>query len=148
MTHVEQYLAAHGLDGVVRIPQDEYGGIPRDGYLAHFTLEITTVEAGKRYALPRILRHGYLHGGVEVLPKLSFDDSYFGECLEVRNRISYDALVQKDFEHSLRHIQSAESLKHYILERYRASKPDLTPHDILSRGVARILFRLSSRGTP
>lgn len=55
-----QYVQQHGLEGFIRISNDEYAGIPQGGWLAHFNLEQTTVKAGHTYALPRILKHGYL----------------------------------------------------------------------------------------
>jgi hypothetical protein len=139
----DSYLGEYTLD-VVRIPQEEYGGIPSDGFLAHFNLAHTTVEVGKQYTLPHILRHGYLkEDGEEVPPELSFDDVYVGEVLEVRNNISYDALTAADFEHSMTHIQTVDALKLYIIARYSKSKPGLSEADILSRGVSRMLLQLS-----
>lgn len=139
-----RYLALHHLDGVVRIPQAEYSGIPGSGYLAHFNLEKTDVVVGKRYALPRIIRHGFVEAnGREVLPELSFDDIYVGECVEVQNHLPYSALTSADFEHSFVHIQNADDLKRYIVERYSKSKPTLFPQDILALGVSRVLLKIS-----
>ncbi len=139
-----RYLAAHQLDGVVRIPQAEYAGIPADGYFAHFNLEKTDVVVGKRYALPRIMTHGFVGAdGREVLPELSFKDIYIGECVAVQNHLRYDALTQADFEYSLVHIKNADDLKRYIVERYSKSKPTLLPQDLLALGVSRMLLKLA-----
>lgn len=139
-----RYLALHHLDGVVRIPQTEYSGIPGSGYLAHFNLEKTDVVVGKRYALPRIMAHGFVGtDGREVLPQLSFKDIYIGECVAVQNNLGYHELTAADFEHSLAHIKNVDDLKRYIVARYSKSKPTLLPQDILALGVSRILLTLS-----
>jgi hypothetical protein len=109
--------------------------------LAHFNLEHTTVERGKRYALPQILEHGFLDAeGHETLPKLSFEDIYIGECLAVSNNIPYEALAAIDFEYSFIHIKNIDDLKRSILRRYQKSKPDLTRDDLLAQGVSRMLL--------
>jgi len=145
-TETIRYLAQHQLDGVVRIPQAEYSGIPAD-YLTHFNLEKTDVVVGKRYALPRIIKHGFVEAdGGEVLPELSFDDIYTGECVEVRNNVPYDELTPTDFDHSFAHIRNVDDLKRYIVERYHQSKPTLSQEEILSRGVSRMVLKLSKVG--
>ena len=139
-----RYLTLHHLDGVVRIPESEYSGIPTHGYLTHFNLEKTNVVVGKRYALPRIIKHGFVEAdGREVLPELSFDNIYTGECVGVQNHLPYSTLTSVDFEHSFAHIQNADDLKRYIVERYSKSKPTLLPQDILALGVSRVLLKIS-----
>ncbi len=141
---ITRYLDLHHLDGVVRIPQTEYKGIPSDGYLTHFNLEKTDVVVGKCYALPRIIKHGFVGAdGREVLPELSFDDIYAGECLEVQNHLSYSELTSVGFEHSFAHIRNVDELKHFIIERYNKSKPTLSTQDILALGVSRVLLKIS-----
>lgn len=141
----KKYLSKHKLDGVIRIEEDEYGGFPQGDLLTHFNLEKTTVEAGKRYALPRILKNGYVDPktGEEVLPLLSFDDIYHAECLEVTSRVPYEALRPKDFEHSLRHIQTIAELQSYIVKRYAKSKLGVSSEAFLSRGVAKMLLKIA-----
>ena len=141
----QNYLAVHTLHGVVRIPEEEYGGFLEGGFLAHFNLERTTVAVGKRYALPRIFVHGRVASGdiPEVFPVLSFDDIYHAECLEVRNNIPYEALTEADFKYSFTHIQNVDDLKRYILLRYRQTKPHLNDADLLSLGVSRMLLCVS-----
>jgi hypothetical protein len=141
---IRAYLAEQGLDGIIRIPEGEYTGFPQGGYFAHFNLERTNIELGKRYALPRILTHGSIDAqGREVLPVLSFQDIYRGECLEVRNNITYKALVAADFLDSFTHIKNIDELKYYILGRYEKSKPMLRREEILDLGVSRTFLRLS-----
>lgn len=139
-----QYVQQHGLEGFIRISNDEYTGIPQGGWLAHFNLEQTTVKAGHTYALPRILKHGYLdpHASTEVLPILSYQNIYHGTCLEVRNRIPYEALTAKDFEYSLSHISNVLELQKYIVMRYSKSKPYLSREELLALGVSRILLKI------
>src|SRR5258708_13428514 len=90
---VPAFLSTHGLADIIRIPEEEYGGFPEDGYLAHFNLASTDVEKGKHYVLPRILRHGQrdIGRGTEAKPPLSFKDICTGVALEVRNHIPYTA---------------------------------------------------------
>lgn len=143
---VKKYLSAHQLDGVIRIADEEYAGFPDTGYLTHFNLRETTVEKGKRYALPRILKHGERTAEDEnaLLPELSFQNIKTGMCLEVKNNLSYESLTPEDFKNSFCHISNVEELKKYILRRYQKSRPYLSPEEMLAQGVSRIVLRLTA----
>lgn len=143
MKELHSYILENNFKEVIRIPDEEYGGFPKLDLFTHFNLETTSCEVGKSYVLPRIIRHGYIQEeGEEVLPLLSFENIYAGECLEVTNHLPYESLTPDDFVHSFKHIQNVEELKTYILKRYQKSKPNLTSEQILSRGVSRMLLRL------
>jgi len=137
----KEYILRHGLDGIIRIPQDEYNF--SGGLFVHFNLEKTDCEVGKSYVLPRILKSGYsVRGKEEVLPELSFENVYHGVCLEVHNHLAYESLKPDDFTYSFLHIQNVEELKTYILQRYTKSRGDLSEDDILKLGVSRMLLKI------
>ncbi len=143
---VQEYLVHHQLDGVIRIPDEEYVGFPDTGYLTHFNLEHTTIEKGRRYALPRILKYGERGPDKKttVFPELSFENIKTAECLEVRNHVSYDSLTPEDFKNSFRHISNVGELKKFILKRYQKSRPHLSPEEMLSCGVSKVVLKLGA----
>lgn len=129
--------------GIIRIRALEYKNIPQAGYFGHFNLEWTDHQVGKRYSLPRIMRHGSWSATTkeEVLPLLSFENAYKGECLAARQKISYEDVTEDLFEYSMTNIKDIESLKKIILERYSASLPNLTEEEILALGVSFTLLK-------
>ncbi len=145
----KKYLEQHQLDGVVRIPEDEYSQFPAGDFFMHFMLGKATIEAGKRYAFPRILEHGHLdlESGQETLPKLSFENIYKGECKEVRFLV-YDSFIEEnptdtDFVYSFTHIQDIQQLHEYLFKRYSQSRTHLTLEAVHAMGVTKALFRIA-----
>ena len=130
--------------GCIRIVDAEYSGIDRSlQYYAHFNLEQSGHIVGSRYALPRILEHGYFRTPEDQQgPILSFHDVLAGVCVAVRERIPYEELSESDFLYSMKHIKNTPELQQAILSRYHVSVPDVEPDELLRHGVGITLLQL------
>ncbi|MFA6050701.1 MAG: hypothetical protein WC761_05930 [Candidatus Paceibacterota bacterium] len=138
----KEILKQLGVASLIRIPESEYESIDSSKeYFAHFNLGHAEHEVGSLYALPRILRGGKLHGGVETPPLLSFDNIYIAECVEVEYDLLYEKLEQRHFIFSTNGIKDAESLKDAIVRRYSQSRPDYSKEELLSKGVTFTLLK-------
>lgn len=141
----KEVYARYGVEGIIRIRDDEYAGIdPKLGYLGHFNLETAGNVIGSKNALPRIVRSGHYDVTTkeELLPLLSFDDIYYAVCEQCEERLSYDELTEEHFRYPLGNVRNAEDLKRVILARYRKSLHGVSDSEILARGVAFTLLRL------
>lgn len=133
---MKDFFQSMKIDSHIRIHDSEYQDIDSSKiFFVHFNLGSTSHKVGCRYALARILRAGYERDGEVVLPLLSYDNIYFGECVEVGNNIDYLLLDSSIFEYSMVSIDNTSSLKDTILRRYRTSRPELSDAEILSKGV-------------
>ncbi len=125
-----------GITSNIRILDSEYKSIDsRDDYFTHFNMEKGLHLIGKIYALPRILRSGFINKDREVPPLLSFEDIYLAECIEAKDFVDYKDLPSDVFRYSMKHIKDVKSLKQAIINRYRISRPLLSQDEILSKGV-------------
>ncbi len=136
------------IDGLIRIPESEYGSIDTDsGLFGHFNLEKTNHKVGGRYLLVKIVRNG-TYGSetkMEEPPLLSLDGACLAECLRVENNISYDDIQAEYFEHSIKGVTDDKSLKKVIVRRYGSSREDLSEDEIVSKGVAYTLLKVIGR---
>jgi hypothetical protein len=119
-------------------------------YLNHFNLQICGHETGKIYLLPKILKQGYfISKEKEKLPKLDYNESIVGLCIEVKENLKYEDLTKLDFKYSFPNIQNITSLKQEILYRYQQSLPNLSEEEILSLGISftklKILGKLKTK---
>ena len=133
-----EFDSKNNIAGIIRIHEKDYPLIPTDTpYFTHFNLEMNKHEIGKIYALPSIIKPGYLKkNGEEILPVLSFEECYISECIAVKQKIPYEKLTSQDFQYSLENVKNIDDLKKEILFRYSISMPDLTKKKIVSLGVA------------
>ena len=132
-----KFFQKHRIEKVIRISKEDYGFLLLDiKYLTHFNLQHANHKKGKVYALPLIVKRGYLTQQKEVLPILSFKNCLVAECIDVRNNIKYEDLTSGDFEHSFQNIKNVEDLKAAIIRRYKRSMLNLSIEEVLSLGVA------------
>ena len=125
------------IDGIIRIHTKDYSQFPPGPLFTHFNLENSGHQKDKIYAFPKIVIPGYYISPQErQSPVLDFSQCYLARCSEVRERVPYDKLTQKDFQYSFHHIQNTDQLKKEILWRYTRSLPATAPDDILQRGVS------------
>lgn len=141
--------AKFGIDGVIRIHAKDYSYFPEDNLFTHFNVQISQHVPGHIYALPKIITPGFfISPEKEQPPILDFSGCLIARCLAVKEEVSYDALTQKDFAYSFRHIQNVDELQTEILWRYTQSLPTLSREEILALGVSithlEIIRRLNS----
>ena len=126
-----------GIQGVIRIHNKDYAFLPPGPLFTHFNLESSGHQAGRIYALPKIVIPGFFVSPEnERLPVLDFSHCFIARCITTRERVPYAELTKEDFAHSFRHIQNVPELKKEMLWRYTKSLPTLTPEEILSRSVS------------
>src|SRR5262245_10495491 len=78
---------------------------------AHFNLETTSNQIGKRYAVLPIIRRGYrTQNGEEILPILDPEQHTIGWCDVVLQRVPIDQVSSEFFRYSLPTIQTAKAL--------------------------------------
>ncbi len=143
---VESILNQYHIDSIIRIRKSEFFKIHKHReYLTHFNLQFCHHYVGKRYGIVLIAKPGYLDGENEILPVLSLEPMIIGECVEVRNNVTYEDIHKDDFTFSFDHIKSIDSLKKVILKRYRESMPSLSPDVILSLGVSITKLKIVSQ---
>jgi hypothetical protein len=129
---------------IIRLTSFEKKNIKsKSKYLTLFYYKNTTVKKGENYEVPTILKYGkrFLSkdgnkNKIEVLPKLSFKNSFRVKCIEVKNHIAYEDLSNNIFKYSLKNIQNIEQLQKSILRRYKISRPFLTKKEIVKGGIA------------
>ncbi len=133
-----------GISGAIRILKEEYENINlHANYYTHFNLELSGHSIGKRYALPKVLVQGYFKNEEDELPPLlSFEEIYFGSCVRVKEKVSYQELSSEDFAYSMLNIKNAEELIAVIRKRYNVSLPLLSDKEILRRGVSVTTLKL------
>lgn len=133
----EEILGRLGVDGIIRIHTKDYEQFPAESRFTHFNLQTSGHVPGRTYALPKIVTPGfYISPEEEQLPVLDFSGCLIAKCLAVREHVPYESLSGSDFEHSFRHIRTAEELQKEILWRYTQSLPRLSREGILSLGVS------------
>lgn len=144
---LELYGRLH-IGGIIRVEFEDYAQISDGEFYAHFNLSKTAHHPGTRYALPKILKNGFYDAttGENQPPLLSFEDIYFGTCIDVKNGISYDDVTPAMFKHSMRHVKTVEELKWEMIERYTKSRIAMTAEDILHTPISWTLLRLELRG--
>jgi len=139
----DQFDRDHGINGIIRIQSCDYPHFPKSEYFTHFNLQFCGHEVGATYALPEIVRSGYfISENGQKLPLLAFSDKYIGECIEVRNNLSYNDLSEADFKYSFDHIKNVELLRETIVRRYSVSLPKFSPEEILRLGVSLTRLRI------
>ena len=139
-----QLLKRFKVDGLVRIPEDEYGNIKMDdGEFGHFNLEGTNHVVGKKYLILKIRRHGKHMTDLqaEQPPLLSTDGAIIAVCTQVENNLPYSELRKAHFKHSMNGIADIASLSSAIQKRY-ASVTSLSNEEIMSKGIGFTLFRV------
>lgn len=143
---VDKFDRDHGINGVIRIQSYDYPFFPKSEYFAHFNLQHCSHTVGSVYALPEIIRPGYyISDSEQKLPLLVFAGKHIGECVEVRNNLSYDDLPEEDFEYSFEHIKNVETLKKAIIRRYSVSMPKLSVEEITGLGISFTKLRIIRR---
>jgi hypothetical protein len=134
---VSNFNREHNIDGVIRIQKYDYPHFPKKKYFSHFNLQYCGHVVGSIYVLPEIVRPGYfINENKQKLPLLEFSGKLVGECVEVRNNLSYEDLSEEDFEYSFEHIKNTESLKKAMVRRYSISMPKLSAKEILEMGIS------------
>lgn len=125
------------IDGIIRIHAKDYLEFPSGPLFTHFNLEFSGHKQGKVYALPKIVTPGfYISPKNKRAPVLNFSNCFIVRCLKTKERVPYADLTKTDFQYSLRHIQNSDQLKKEILWRYTQSLPNISPDEILQRGVS------------
>ena len=133
----------YDVDCIIKLPRGDFSHLKKvKSFLTHFNLQKTNHSKGYKYALALIIKPGFFDGKKQVLPVLSFENVVVAECLSVRNNVSYDKLIPKDFEYSFEHIRNVPELKKAILRRYSRSMPHLSKEEILSLGVGITKLRI------
>lgn len=142
-----ELLRALDVEGNIRIQLEDYEKIPEGELYAHFNLSKIEHRVCARYALPKILKSGFYNAetGETQPPVLSYENVYFGTCIDVRGGISYEEITPELFEHSMTHIKTIEELKCAMVERYTRSRIVMTREDILAVPVTWTLLRLEPR---
>ncbi len=142
-----EFDSKNNISGIIRIHKKDYPFIPvTTPHYTHFNLQRNKHEVGKTYALPKIIKAGsFNENGEEVLPILSFNNCYLGECIYVEQEISYDKLDQIHLQHSLTNINHIEDLKKEMIFCYSKSMPGLTEAEILSLGVSVTKLKINSK---
>jgi hypothetical protein len=138
----EEITSELGVASLIRIQESEYESIDSSKeYFAHFNLGHAEHEKGGLYALPRILRGGKIHEGMETLPLLSFNNIYIAECVEVEYDLPYEKLEPRHFAFSMNGIKDVQALKDTIVRRYNQSRPGYSKEEFLSKGVTFTLLK-------
>lgn len=145
MMDASSFLESYGVDGFIRIPEEEFGDINlKSGFVGHFNLEKTNHVVGKTYLLMPILRKGVsgTEEQPEQLPLLSTEGAVKTECVEVQNYLSYDALDQHHFANAMKKMSDKASVKTAIIKRYGDVRSDLSPEEFDRRGVGFTLLKI------
>lgn len=142
----DQFFNKLPTHNFIRIKDKDYADLPDIGEIfTHFNLQVSNHIVGEIYILPKIIKPGYLKEDEEVLPLLDFTNAYYAECINVKEHVHYDDLVENDFEFSLPTIKNKEQLKNAILERYTQSMPLLSKEKIISLGVSITTLKIIGR---
>jgi len=139
----DKLLAYLGVDGIIRIRENEYREIDTaKKYFAHFNLECTNHEVDKKYIFGKIIRAGSYNvtNGMEILPLISLENAYTVKCLDAKNYLTYKDITPEYFLYSLPSIQNVNELKSIIFARYSESLPNLSKEEIEKLGVGYTLL--------
>ncbi len=145
LINYDELLERFGVQGVVRIPEDEFNTMNDESKLfGHFNLEKTNHEIGAKYLIVKMLRNGEYgdEKEAEIPPLLSLDGAYIVECLEAENHLPYSQLSSNYFDHSIPNITDESTLQLAVLKRYSQSRKNLPEEEIISKGVAFTLFKI------
>jgi len=139
----KQFLKRYNVDDIIRIRKEDHVFLKEKmRFLTHFNLKDTNHKKSRIYALPLIVKPGYLKESKELLPILSFENCFIAECIGVRNDVSYEELTEENFKHSFPTIKNIKSLQEAILKRYGESLPDLTKQELISLGVGMTYLKI------
>ncbi len=134
---IEKIKKKYNIDTVIKLSKMDFDLINGDmRKLTHFNIQYCGHKPGKRYLIVRIEMPGYFDGKIERPPVLYKDIFMIAECLEVRNNVHYDELVESDFKYSLDNIKDVDSLKKTIIRRYEKSLAHVSSEQKLSLGVS------------
>jgi hypothetical protein len=127
------------VDGLIRLHHRDYDLVETlaEKY-AHFNLEFTLNECGKRYAVLPIVRSGYrTESDDEVLPMLDPRRHRIGICEAVMQRVPIEEVSPSaHFSYSIITIRTIDELKKALIQRYAPLFPNLQPEQLLARGCA------------
>ncbi|MBL8670651.1 MAG: hypothetical protein JNK11_08375, partial [Alphaproteobacteria bacterium] len=127
-----------GADGLASLPERDHALLQslRNAYV-HFTLECTSNEVGRLYAVLPIVAAGFRTlDGQEVVPALDPGRCNLGRCIDVMQRVPIDSVPSDLFEHSLPTIRTHDELAAALIGRYAPLFPRMARQELLSRGCA------------
>jgi hypothetical protein len=135
---VDELCHRFGLDALIRLHADDFALLSTIGRVfAHFNLEVTLNEVGRRYALLPILKPGQRRpDGREVLPIVDPTRLRYGLCTQVLQRVPVGQITSTHFAYSLPTIRTVEQLQAALIKRYAHMFPDLSHEAIIARGCA------------
>lgn len=135
LVDLKTFLQDKPFDEFIRLHKNEHDAIPINKTFAHFNLQQSLHKIGNKYALPLIVRNGYMTKTKEVFPLLSFENCLIAECLDVQEKVAYSDIHQRILASSLIGLQSVIELKEFIKQKYSTSMPDLTDKELEKLGV-------------
>ena len=143
-----------GVDGIIRLTAEEFkhyslllpaqSRAKSNNKINHFNLQYSGHRAGKKYLLPKIVKHGYfIDDEHEQLPVLSLKNAIICEVVDVKENVNYEILTNNDIKYSA--YKNVDEVKKAIIKKYSKSMPKLIKNEILKLGVSVTKLKLIER---
>lgn len=155
------FIKRFNVDGIARIPYDEFITIPQYKFKQHVNNELSYSDDKKHFTRFNMEKNDSIVGGLYLVlpiiragkkgaseddyvsPLLSTDESMVYRVDSIQNHVNYKcveqlvATEQLSFDYSISQISDVDSLKKIIVDnRYGVSHSYLTRDERISKGVA------------
>jgi hypothetical protein len=130
--------------GLIRLQVHEVRNLPSEGEFIHFNFQRGGHIIGEKYALPLIIRSGYMtDNNEEILPLLYIKDCKVAKCIDIQENVKYKDIPTEYLKKSL--YDSLHDLKATLKNKYSGLLADMNQDDFEKAGVGITKLRIIGR---